>query len=329
MGDAVLGGRAKSFALREKSALWHAADFTRNFALPAIGAAYVIWDVARGGASAFDWALFVSLLFLTSLGMSVGLHRLFSHNAFVPAPWLNYTLAVLGSMTWQRPLFQWVVRHKFHHMMADRPGDYHSPHFTNEGQALRHPLLKFLHAHYAWLHLSDVDVDAYPQLTRKLRADPGLVLINKWYDAIALGSILLPALSGAAFYGTWAGFVDGLMWGGLARIFVLLHLTWMVNSLGHLIGERGYETHDKSTNVPILGYLLVGEGYHNNHHAFPASPTLAVDPGQFDLGWTMIKLMHKFGWVKSFKSPPTAEQRAMKRAELAGQAPSTDLEAAS
>jgi stearoyl-CoA desaturase (Delta-9 desaturase) len=139
------------------------------------------------------------------------------------------------------------------------------------------------------------------------------VWIDRNYDLICIFSIVLPGLIGLAWYQTSVGFVDGMMWGGLGRIAVVINLTWAINAACHMTGEMTYRVSDKSHNIPLLGWLVFGEGYHNNHHAFPFSPRMGIDKGQVDLGWQFIVILSKLGLIFDLKTVPDEQTRQKRR----------------
>jgi stearoyl-CoA desaturase (delta-9 desaturase) len=279
----------------------------------------VIWvlvEVVLGTWTVFDIAILFAFLMLTGIGMSVGLHRLFSHQAFEAGSLVRYTLAFLGTMAWQRPLFAWVVRHRLHHKMSDEEGDYHSPLVLFDGTPIKSRLAQFIHSHYYWLHVADPNPTTIKSGASDLSQDTGLVWIDKNYDLICVISLALPGLVAGLYYQTWMGILSGIMWGGLARIALLLHLTWIVNSACHMVGKATYKANGDSRNIAVLGWLVFGEGYHNNHHAFPYSPRMGFDPWQVDIGWSVIALLKRAGFVSGLK--PIPDEKARARRLIAG-----------
>ncbi|MCP9943734.1 acyl-CoA desaturase [Streptomyces somaliensis] len=93
------------------------------------------------------------------------------------------------------------------------------------------------------------------------------------------------------------------MWGGLARIFLLDHVTWAVNSVGHTLGNRPYRTRDNSGNVAPLAALSVGGSWHNNHHARPGLAHNRHGPWQIDPTGTVIRAMDRLGLVSDARYP--------------------------
>jgi stearoyl-CoA desaturase (delta-9 desaturase) len=312
--DAAAAALARSNDFRRsKSCVWHVVDVTRNVVLPTAGLAWICHDLWIGTARFFDAGLFVTSLFAIGLGMTVGLHRYFSHRSFSARSPLKCALAILGSMAWQRPLFMWAARHRLHHHHADSAGDYHSPHVLFDGTGIHAPWRKALHAHYAWLHIADPIDAAARQLTSDLRSDPFLVWCDRNYNFLCFASVLIPSLVGLWWYGSILGAVKGAMWGGLGPIAAVHHLTWIVNSACHLTGYIAYATKDESHNISPLGWLVFGEGYHNNHHAFPYSPRMGFDRWQVDIGWQFIRLCERLGLAYDLKPVPSVEQRNRRR----------------
>ena len=103
---------------------------------------------------------------------------------------------------------------------------------------------------------------------------------------------------------------SGLLWGGLVRVFLTHHVTWSVNSVCHTFGQRMFETKDQSRNQWLVGLLAFGEGWHNNHHAFPRSAMHGLRWWQFDLSAYIIRLLEKIGLVWNVNRVSTANLQA-------------------
>ena len=221
-----------------------------------------------------DIALLVSLYSLVALGVTVGYHRMLTHRGFRPHPIVKFVLLVLGSMALEGPALQWAATHIKHHAQADREGDPHSP---VEG---------FFHAHMGWIFGADsADPHVY---CRNLVNDPVVVLVSRTSVLWAVLSLVIPFVIGG-----WTG----LLWGGLVRIFLTHHVTWSVNSVCHTFGRREFETSDQSRNEWVVGLLAFGEGWHNNHHAFPRSAFHGLHWWQFDLSGYIIRALERLGLV--------------------------------
>jgi stearoyl-CoA desaturase (delta-9 desaturase) len=277
--------------------------FTLFDILPVIGTLFALtrlWGHPIGGE---DVALFAVMWLLTGLGLTVGFHRLFSHRAFAaPAP-VAALLLILGSMAARGPMISWASIHRRHHHLSDSDGDAHSPNLHGEGPGGR--LRGWLHAHVTWLIRHD-----YPNprhYVPDLLGAPGLVRINRLYYLWIMLGLILPAAIGAGLGRGMSGFVDGFLWGGVVRLFVVAQSMSGINSFLHLFGSRSFETAaDNSRNSPWLGVLAWGEGWHNNHHAFPYSAAFGLKWFELDLGFWLIRSLEAAGlaWdVKLAKFP--------------------------
>lgn len=231
--------------------------------LATIVAVVLLWD------RAVDWidlGLFAVMYVATGLGITVGFHRLFTHRAFQTTPRVERVLAVLGEMAVEGTIIQWVADHRKHHAFTDREGDPHSPHVDHSGG-----LRGLWHAHVGWIFHEEDRADP-ARYAKDLVEDPAMRRISDRFLPVVAASLLLPAAAGFVLHGfTLAGFLTGLLWGGLVRIFFLHHVTWSVNSVCHFAGSRRFDVEDHSTNVAWLALPSLGEAWHHNHHAFPRS----------------------------------------------------------
>ncbi|MHB1426073.1 MAG: acyl-CoA desaturase [Gemmataceae bacterium] len=258
---------------------------------PFLGLAAVAVSLWGRGFSWVYLGLLLSMYALTALGITVGFHRLFSHRAFETNGAIEFLLAALGSMAAEGPLLKWVALHRRHHQFSDQPADPHSPH--QHGRSLAGLLRGLWHAHIGWVFLADPpDLSRYVKdlhQSRLLRA--ASTLFPLW---VAIG-LLIPAALGGVLTGTWMGVLFGLLWGGLARIFLVHHVTWSVNSVCHLWGCQPFRTNDYSRNNFLFGVLALGEGWHNNHHAFPTSARHGLRWWQIDISYWVIRALALLG----------------------------------
>jgi stearoyl-CoA desaturase (Delta-9 desaturase) len=254
-----------------------------------IVAAVLAWEYGRFGW--VDLGLLVGMYVLAMLGLTVGFHRLFTHRTFEAAKPVQFVLGVLGSMTYQGPLLEWVGRHRLHHQHSDRDGDPHSPHSPcREGFWGR--LRAFWHAHIGWAFAPDPN--ALERYAPDLRKSRMLRAVSALFPLWAALGLAIPAMVGYAFTG-WPGALTGFLWGGLVRVLLGHHATWSVNSVCHLWGTRPHDSGDESRNNLVLGVLTLGEGWHNNHHAFPTSARLGHRWWEIDPGYYVIKVLE---WLR-------------------------------
>jgi stearoyl-CoA desaturase (delta-9 desaturase) len=249
---------------------------------------------------AVDWrdlALLVGLYVPISMGITIGFHRYLTHRGFRANPVVKVTLLILGSMAVEGAAIAWAANHRKHHALADQAGDPHSP---ADG---------FLHAHVGWLFEGKAaDQQVY---ARDLRDDRLVGVISRTFPLWVALSLLLPFAIGG-----WTG----LLWGGLVRIFLTHHVTWSVNSVCHTFGSRPFGTKDLSRNQWVVGLLALGEGWHNNHHAFPRSALHGLRWWQVDLSGLTIRLLERLRliWnVQRVKPVEVQTRRTRQRADIA------------
>jgi stearoyl-CoA desaturase (delta-9 desaturase) len=247
-----------------------------------------------------DVILAVTLYVMTGHGITVGFHRLFSHHSFKANRAVKIGLAVLGSMAVEGSVTSWVATHRRHHMFSDRPGDPHSPWWPHTGSGPRR-LLGLAHAHFGWLF--GTDSTSVVRYAPDMVADRDINLIGRLFPLFAAASFALPFGLGWAWSGTLAGALTAFLWAGVIRIALLHHVTWGVNSLGHLFGRRPFATGDRSTNFAPLAVVSFGDSWHNFHHACPSSARHGVQPHQVDSSAALIRLMEYVGWATKVRWP--------------------------
>jgi stearoyl-CoA desaturase (Delta-9 desaturase) len=251
------------------------------------------------GLAWLDVALGLFFYAFTGLGVTVGFHRYFTHGAFIARRGLRITLAIAGSMALQGPIIGWVADHRRHHAYADREGDPHSPwRFGTSPAAL---LKGFWHAHMGWLFARALTNPA--RFAPDLRVDPDIQKIDRLSPALSTVTLLAPALIGGLISWTWWGALTGFFWGSLVRVAALHQVTWSVNSICHMIGDRPFAARDKSANFWPLAILSFGESWHNSHHADPTGARHGVRRGQLDISARIIWIFERFGWVSNVRWP--------------------------
>jgi stearoyl-CoA desaturase (Delta-9 desaturase) len=241
-----------------------------------------------------DVAVFIIMYVLSGFGITVGFHRMLTHRAFATHPATRYVFAVLGSLSVQGPVIDWVADHRKHHAHTDVEGDPHSPH-VGHGDGVMGALRGLWHAHTGWLWRTHGQARR-SKYAKELVEDRGMRRINRRFPAIVALSLALPAALGFAFTGgSPRGALTGLIWGGFARIFLQHHVTWSVNSICHFFGRRRFDVDDHSTNVFWLALPSLGESWHHNHHAFPRSASHGLRRWELDPSAALIRLMRRVG----------------------------------
>ena len=244
--------------------------------------------------------LFFGMWMLTGLGLTVGYHRLFTHRAFSTGTAVSCMLIVMGSMAGRGSMLSWVAMHRRHHELSDQEGDMHSPNL--HGDSVRGRLRGFLHAHMTWMIEHD-----YPNVAHyvpDLMAERTLLFVNRYYHLWVLLGLLMPAAIGGLVAGSLWGAISGFLWGGVVRMFAVEQAMSAINSVTHSFGTRPFATRgDNSRNLGIMAWLAWGEGWHNNHHAFPYSAAFGLRWFEFDPGYLFIRLLAVLGLAWNVKVP--------------------------
>lgn len=259
-----------------------------------------------------DLVMLLTGLLLCGFGITVGYHRLFTHGSFRAKPWIAGSLGILGAMGMQGPILFWCSCHRAHHQHSDREGDPHSPHLS--GDTLGGKLRGLIHAHFGWIVFSG-SYRYNAARVQDLYRDPVIRWVDDRYLLWVFLGLVLPAVIGGAWSGSVGGAIQGFVWGGLARVALMQHLTWSINSLGHMFGSRPFETSDESCNNWFLAMLGLGEGWHNNHHAFPQSARHGIRKNEPDLSYSLIRLLEKLGWVREVRDVSEKQIQQKLRAE--------------
>ncbi len=280
--------------------------------LPMLALAAVMW---MSWAYGFMGWLYVGLLFggwyATGLGITVGYHRLFSHHSFACTRGAKVFWALMGALAVEGSPVKWCAVHRKHHKFSDHDGDPHSPHLHDGG--LVNILRGFWHAHTGWMIGMPWTEGENKKYAPDLMKDPVLAYIDRNYVWFVVASLVLPGVFAGLVTMSLTGAFLGLIWGGFARVGFTHHMTWSINSICHIFGSQDYKSSDDSRNNLLFGVLSHGEGWHNNHHAFPTSARHGLKWWQFDLSWLIIRFMQKTGlaWKVRLPSEKALERRAL------------------
>ncbi|HEY7091009.1 MAG TPA: acyl-CoA desaturase [Tepidisphaeraceae bacterium] len=273
-----------------------------------IVAIVLLWHRGPASVGWLEIVAMVGMYALAGFGVTIGYHRLLTHKAFESPRIVRLFFAVCGSIAAQGAAIRWAATHRRHHQASDREGDPHSPHL--HGDSALSPLRGLWHSHMGWLFYRDPAGTA--DAVEDLLSDPALLWIDRLYFFwVGLGIVLPGALVGL-WTGTLGGFISGAIWGGLVRICLMQHVTWSINSVCHIWGDRPFRTSDHSANNWICAILALGEGWHNNHHAFPTSARHGLKWWQFDSSWLIIRIIGLLGLAKNIRTP-TEQAMAVKR----------------
>ncbi|MDA1008123.1 MAG: fatty acid desaturase [Planctomycetota bacterium] len=276
--------------------------------LGVIAAMVMLW----GGL--FYWTdlfLLLGMYAITGLGITIGYHRLVTHKAFTTPTPLAMFFIVCGAMAAQGPVIWWAATHRRHHQHSDCERDPHSPHVRRTPGFVGW-IAGFMHAHFGWL-FRDSNDNNYSYVPDLLNS-PSIRRVNRLFPLCVAFGLILPGIIGGLVTMTWTGALLGTVWGGFARMFLLHHVTWSINSVCHVWGMRDYQCNDESRNNPIMGILAFGEGWHNNHHAFPTSARHGLKWWQIDMSWMIIRSLQVIGLAQRVRLPTRERMAARERA---------------
>jgi stearoyl-CoA desaturase (Delta-9 desaturase) len=281
-------------------------------AFPLAGLVAALWLAWGHGVGLADMLLMAGLYVFTGLGVTIGFHWRFTHRSFTAAPLLRIVLAIAGSMSFQGSAIGWVATHRRHHAFTDRPCEPHSPY--RYGTSVRGLLRGLLHAHLGWM--LGHDPTPASRYAPDLLADPAMRAVSTAFPALSVLSLAVPFGLGWAIGGTADAALTALLWAGLVRVTLLQHVTWSVNSLCHLLGNRPFMTRrfDRATNLWPLALLSFGESWHNLHHSDPTCARHGVDRFQIDLSAEVIKVFERAGRARNVRWPSADRLDGRRRA---------------
>lgn len=242
----------------------------------------VIWT----GVTTPSLLLFVILYLTRVFAITIGYHRYFSHRTYQTSRLVQFLLAVLCQSTTQRGVIWWAAIHRYHHLHSDTPLDIHSR--RQHG---------FWFAHMGWVFTPSADKPDYSAV-RDLTRYPELVWLDRYPYFLPTAVMVVPC----ALLAGWSGVIVGFAWSTMA----LYHVTFAINSFGHASGEQPYVTGDDSRNNLWLSLLTMGEGWHNNHHAYQTSARLGFRWNQIDVGYWLLRLLERMGVIWNLRTPSQA-----------------------
>jgi len=277
------------------AALW--AFVTIPF-LALIAAVPVAWG---GWLSWTDIVLAVVFYLVSGIGVTAGFHRYLTHGSYKARRPLRVALAVAGSLAVQGNVTQWVADHRRHHAFSDVEGDPHSPwRYGNSVWGLTKGLF---HAHVGWMFRRELSNRS--RFAPDLVADRDISRVDRLFPLLVTLSLVTPALLGGLLTWSWQGALTAFFWAGLVRVSLLHHVTWSINSICHVFGERPFTVRegDRAANFWPLAILSFGESWHNLHHADPTCARHGVLRGQLDITARVIWALEKLGWAYDVRWP--------------------------
>lgn len=251
-----------------------------------LGTAFYVW---RHGVTWLEIANFLVMFVLTSVSVTGGYHRLFSHKSYEASTPVKLFYLIFGAAAVENSLLKWASDHRYHHSYVDQPED---PYNILKGG---------LYAHMGWIFLKDTRDERRFENVPDLMKDPLVMWQHRFYlPLVVLMTFALP---------TWIGLVQGrpvggLLWGGFLRVVMVHHTTFFINSLAHLYGSKPYSLKDTARDSWWLAPLTFGEGYHNFHHKFQADYRNGIKWWQFDSTKWFINFLAWTGHAWKLKRTP-------------------------
>ena len=258
------------------------------FVLIHLGCAAAIW-------SGITWQAVVicaALYWLRMFAIGAGYHRYFSHRSYSAGRVFQFIIAVLAQSSAQKSILWWAAKHRHHHLHSDTRRDVHSP---------RHK--GFIYSHVGWIFARQHDTTDLVKVA-DFASFPELMWLHKFevLPAVAI-AVLCFLIAG------WSGLVVGFLWSTV----LLYHATFCINSLAHVRGRKRYVTGDDSRNNWLLALFTMGEGWHNNHHAYQSSVRQGFRWWEIDVTFYILKALSWVGIVWDLKTPTAQVMRNEQR----------------
>lgn len=280
-GPALALTAPKRAALTPLAFLQHSLNLL-PMALVHVGAIAIFWT----GSHWYEWALLPTVIYFRGIFQSVGYHRYFSHRSFKTTRPLQFLMGFFCCANLQQGPLWWAIYHRHHHKHSDDEGDPHSP----------------FHGGFWWAYCGWLFVPLEPdwRAVNDLRRYPELVWLERFWQ--------VPGVLVAALFWCIGG------WSMVAVDFclsavIVFHLTFVVNTIGHLIGSRRYDTPDSSRNSFLLACLTQGDGWHNNHHQHQHAAQAGIKWYEVDGAFRLIVLMEKLGLVWNVRRVVEEEEK--------------------
>jgi len=272
---------------------------TKNhlFRLKFIGTIHVL---ALGAPFCFSWGafrIFLITMAIASFGMTASFHRQCSHRSFACPKWLEYTFALMGCQALEGAPIGWARIHRYHHVHSDKEHDVHSP---VDG-------VLWSHVGHLFDPTTSDKLDLFDETCPSNVADLQKQAFYRLLDNATVYAWLSVWLPVAALFAL--GGLPYVIWGFCLRVVWVWHVTWSINSFGHICGYQSYRSGDNSMNNHLLGILGFGDGYHNNHHAFPSSARHGFEWYETDVTWWVLWSLSKVGLVWNLRLPTVAQRR--------------------
>jgi stearoyl-CoA desaturase (Delta-9 desaturase) len=264
-----------------------------------VGTALYTWRV---GFSPWMAGLLFGMYLAVGMSICAGYHRFFSHKSYEAHPIVQAFFAFFGALAAQNSILWWSSSHRVHHKYADKDWD---PYNIQRG---------FWWAHIFWIFYRNEERDDTFANSPDLKANKIVMWQHKWHKVVLIaGGFGLPTLIGAAFGDP----IAGLLWGGFARIVVIHHTTFFVNSLAHFVGKPEFNSEASARDNWMVALVTLGEGYHSFHHRFPADFRNGIRWYHWDPAKWFIGVLRATGLASDLLTTPLPQiEQARMRAAL-------------
>jgi stearoyl-CoA desaturase (Delta-9 desaturase) len=277
---------------KTRSSMVEHEDIMYPSAIPFVLAHLACFAAFWTGITGEALAMCVVLYWLRIFSIGAGYHRYFSHRAYRTSRVFQFVLAALSQTSAQKSVLWWSAMHRHHHLHSDTEQDVHSPRHRG-----------FTYSHFGWIFSRRNDMTDFVKVA-DLACYPELMWLHR-YELIPPLALALLCLA----IGGWAGLVVGFFWSTV----LVYHATFCINSLAHVHGRKRYVTADDSRNNWFLALFTMGEGWHNNHHAYQSSARQGFRWWEIDPTFYLLKLLSLVGVVWDIKNPPQAVRRNEQR----------------
>jgi len=261
---------------------------TLLFSLTGLAAITLVpWYGFTHGYSFWDWSVFILLMGYCGISITAGYHRLWSHKAYKAHPALRALFALGGACALQNDVFSWASDHRRHHAFVDN--NERDPYSAGRG---------LWYSHIGWM-LRHYESSREAQTNIKdLKRDA----ILQWQSRHYLALVLIMNIALPAFLGYLGGSImGGLLLGGVLRLVLSQHVTWLINSLAHAWGRQTYSAKSSARDNPVIALLTYGEGYHNFHHTFQWDYRNGVRWWHYDPTKWLIRVCSWMGLTRDLK----------------------------
>lgn len=249
------------------------------FLLVHAGCVTAIWSGVSWRAMAICFVLYGLRMF----AIGAGYHRYFSHRAYSTSRAFQFILAFLAQSSAQKSVLWWAAKHRHHHLHSDTEQDVHSPRHNG-----------FVYSHVGWIFYRRHDATDLMNVS-DFASYPELIWLHKFevLPAVVVASVCFVVAG-------WSGIVVGFLWSTV----LVYHATFCINSVAHVRGRKEYVTGDDSRNNWLMALFTMGEGWHNNHHAYQSSARQRFHRWQIDMTYYFLVALSWLGIVWDLKCPP-------------------------